>query len=306
MSGGKTSEEKEMTKEKRKWGDRWDGRYLKDINGLNKILMNVCPNRTDAEVSMHDVLDATEVIRYMEKKNQEHPNYKTTIFHCFVSAVERMIYERPDMNRFIQGHKMYQRNDITISFVAKRRFADGAQESLMVIKAKDDDTLDTVSHRIYGDVTQMRSVGKSGGGADDTVDTLAKLPPVLLMFVVRVIRWLDFWGIAPKSIAKGDPNFTTVLCSNLGSIQACSAAHHLNNYGTNSIMVTLGMLHKEEMLMPDGHKEIRDVVDYCATVDERISDGFYFAKSVKLLKYLFAHPEIMDKPLNEPSGYTYD
>ena len=93
--------------------------------------------------------------------------------------------------------------------------------------------------------------------------------------------------------------------SNLGSIKCPSVYHHLNNYGTNSFMCTIGTLHKEEVLMDDGHKEIRDIVEVGVTIDERIGDGFYFARSLKLLKYIFAHPELLEKPLAEPSGFDY-
>ena len=58
--------------------------------------------------------------------------------------------------------------------------------------------------------------------------------------------------------------------------------------------------------MPDGTKQMRDVVDIGATLDERIADGFYFARSLKLVKHIFEHPELLDKPLSEPSGYQYD
>ena len=103
----------------------------------------------------------------------------------------------------------------------------------------------------------------------------------------------------------GDPNYSTILCSNLGSIKAPSVYHHLNNYGTTSIMITFGTLHKEELIMPDGTKQIRDVLDFGATLDERIADGFYFARSMKLVKHIFAHPELLDRPLGEESGFEY-
>ena len=31
------------------------------------------------------------------------------------------------------------------------------------------------------------------------------------------------------------------------------------------------------------------------TLDERIADGFYFARSLKLIKHLFKNPELLDK-----------
>ena len=48
-----------------------------------------------------------------------------------------------------------------------------------------------------------------------------------------------------------------------------------------------------------------DLVDIGATVDERIADGFYFARSLKLIKHIFAHPELLEKPLGENSGFMY-
>jgi len=151
---------------KRKFGDRRDGRWIKDVTGLQTIMMHIMPNRTDAEVCLHDELDATEILKYIEKKNAEHDNYKTTVFHCFVVAVARMLKERPKLNRFIQGRKTYERDEITLSFMAKRRFADNAEEAFMTVNAKDTDTLDIISHRIYGDVKEVRKSEHSTGGID--------------------------------------------------------------------------------------------------------------------------------------------
>ena len=35
-------------------------------------------------------------------------------------------------------------------------------------------------------------------------------------------------------------------------------------------------------------------------------DGFYFAKSLRLLTHIFENPELLDKPLGEPSGFDYE
>ena len=290
---------------KRKWGDRRDGRWVK-APGLQTVMAYLMPKRTDCEVYLNDKLDATALLQYLERKNALHPEYKTTVFHCMIMGMARMVKERPKMNRFIQGYRMYERDDISISFVVKRRFADGGEESLMVLVPKDDDTLDTVSRKIVGDVKETRRSETSTGGVDALLDGFAKLPRPILMLAIRIIRYLDFWGINPKVLTQGDPNYTTILCSNLGSIKAPAVYHHLNNYGTNSVMVTIGTLHKEELVMPDGTKAIRDVIDFGATLDERIADGFYFARSLRLLKHIFAHPELLDQPLGQPSGFQYE
>ena len=81
--------------------------------------------------------------------------------------------------------------------------------------------------------------------------------------------------------------------------------HHLNNYGTNSVMITIGAIHKVPVVGEDGKVQIRDYVDIGATLDERIADGFYFARSLKLIQHICAHPELLDRPLQEESNYEY-
>lgn len=295
-----------MKEEKKRWGDRRDGRLVRDITGLQAIMMHIWPNRTDCEVYLNDKIDATELMHYLEEKNASHPDYKTTLFHCAITGLARMVKERPKMNRFVQGRRTYQRDEISISFVCKRRFTDHAEEALMVLIPKDTDTLDTISKKIVGDVKETRKSEHATGGIDSILDIFAKIPRPLLMLLIRMIRWLDFWGKCPKFLTEGDTHYTSILCSNLGSIKCPSVYHHLSNYGTNSIIITIGTLHKEEMLMPDGHREVRDVIDIGATLDERIADGFYFAKSLKLIKYIFANPELLDKPIGEDSGFEYN
>ena len=294
-----------MEKKKRRWGDRRDARFVRDVPGLQTVMAHLMPNRTDCEVYLSDKIDATELMAYLEKKNASHPEYKTTIFHCAITGLARMVRERPLMNRFIQGRRMYERDEISLSFVCKRRFTDHAEEALMFLVPKDTDTLDDISRKIVGDVQETRKSEHATGGVDSLLDTLASLPRPILMFVIWIIRCMDFWGVNPRFITDGDPNYSTILCSNLGSIKCPSVYHHLNNYGTNSIMVTIGTLHKEELLMEDGTRQIRDVIDIGATLDERIADGFYFARSLRLIKHIFAPPELLDKPLGEDSGFTY-
>lgn len=285
-------------------GDRRDGRRV-EAPGLQTVMTALFPNRTDTEVFMKDILDVTELMKFIEAKNEGRTDGKMTIFHCFITALARMLYERPKMNRFIQGYRIYERNEISLSFVAKRRFTDGAEEALMYLVPDSTDTVDDISRKIIGDVREARKSEHATGGVDELLDKFAALPRPVFAASIRLIRYLDFWGLNPSFITAGDPNYSSILVANLGSIKAPSVYHHLNNYGTNSIMVTIGTLHKEELLMEDGRKELRDVVDIGATLDERIADGFYFARSLKLLRHIFSHPELLDRPLYEPSGFDY-
>ena len=292
-------------KRKKRFGDRRDAWWVRDVPGLNTVMMHLMPSRTACEVFMNDTFDVTEILRYCEEKNAGHPEYKTTLFHCLLMAVARMVRERPKMNRFIQGRRMYERYDISLSFVAKRRFSDHAEEALMFFTPKDTDTLDSLSYKIAGQVKETKKSEHSTGGIDATVDAFAKIPRLLLIPIIGIIRCLDFWGVNPKFLTDGDTNYSTVLLTNLGSIKGPAVYHHLNDYGTNSIVAAIGTIHKEELVMPDGSKQIRDVVDLGATLDERIADGFYFVRSLKLVKHIFAHPELLDQPIGEPSNFDF-
>ena len=267
---------------------RKDAVLLNDPDPFHSIVPYVMPKRTEAEVSSEVTFDITELLSFIKKHNEEQgTNYK--LFHCICMAIAKTIYHRPKMNIFIAGRKFWQRNDITLSFVAKQKFADEAQETLMTLKVDGDMDLDRVSRIILGDVKKARSSGTNS--LDKTMELVGKLPRFVLEIFFWILSRMEYHGIYPEDLAKGDPNYTTCLLSNLGSIGADNCYHHLSNFGTNSMMGTIGTMYKEEG---------RDKVKMTITLDERIADGFYFAKSLKLLKYILEHPEMLTSKVSDP------
>jgi pyruvate/2-oxoglutarate dehydrogenase complex dihydrolipoamide acyltransferase (E2) component len=111
---------------------------------------------------------------------------------------------------------------------------------------------------------------------------------------------LEYFGVMPASLMKGDPNYSTALLSNLGSIGAGAPYHHLSNYGTCSIMITIGTMRKEMRKMEDGSMQERTLLNATFTIDERIADGFYFAKSLRITRYLLEHPEHLLETMETP------
>ena len=289
---------------KRKFGDRKDAVRIRDLDGLHVIMMHLMPKRTESEVYMEFPIDVTELLKYIDQKNQENPDYKTTMFHCIVTAVARVVQMRPYLNRFICGRKLYQRNDITLSFVAKRQFQDHAEESLMTLTAVDQMNLEYVTRKVVGDVQEMRK-HQGGEGLNSTIDFLGKFPNFVLRPFFGLLQLLSSSGHLPSFLTEGDTNHTSVLLSNLGSIKCGCCYHHLNNYGTNSIIITVGVIHREPKVMEDGTIAVRDVVNLGFTADERIADGFYFARSLKLAQHLVTHPQLLDIPLKEDIEYEF-
>lgn len=288
--------------EKRKRGDRRDGRRIRSLDGLHCIMLHLMPKRTEAEVYLEHSIDVTELMDFVARKNSGNADYKTTVFHCVVAGIGRVVQARPYLNRFICGRKLYARNDITLSFVAKRKFQDHAEESLMTITAHDDTSLTTISRKITGDVNQLRHE-KGSNDFDAIIDRVGHLPGPILHLFIGLLQRLSAIGRLPEGLTQGDTNHTTVLLSNLGSIQCDCCYHHLNNYGTNSIMVTVGVIRDVPQLMEDGSVSVRKIMKLGFTADERIADGFYFAKSLKLLEYLLTHPQLLEVPLGEEIAY---
>ena len=276
---------------------RRDGVRVKGLDGFHNILPYIMPKRTEAEVSMTEQFDVTDLVRYMKERNEEEGT-ELKIFHAICTAVARTIYHRPKLNWFISGKRFYERKDITLSFVVKQKFRDDADESLMFLKVEPDMNLDSISKMILGDVEKLRR--EKSNDLDRLMDFVGSLPRPVLEVFFGSLRVLEYHGIMPKALTDGDPNYSSVLLANLGSIGADSCYHHLNNYGTCSFMITIGVLHKEQKLMYDGSWQERDVINCTFTLDERLSDGFYNAKSLRIAKYLLEHPESLVEEIREP------
>ena len=276
---------------------RRDGVRIKDVDGFHSIVPYIMPKRTEAEVSMTEQFDVTDLIDWMAKRN-ESEGTQLKIFHAICTAVARTIYHRPKLNIFISGRTYYQRNDITLSFVVKQKFEDAGDETLMFLKVEPDMDLDKISKLILGDVAKVRE--EKSNDLDKVMNFFGSLPRPFLEAFFGSLKVLEYHGIMPKSLTAGDPNYSSVMLANLGSIGSDSCYHHLSNYGTCSFMVTIGVLHKEQKLMYDGTLQERDVINCTFTLDERLSDGFYNAKSLRIAKYLLEHPQALEEEIRKP------
>lgn len=286
---------------KKKLGDRRDGTLIRDLDSMHFIMPMLYPNRCDNEAFISECIDLTNANKYLEKKNALDPEYKYNLFQLIVTAMLKTITLRPKMNRFIANKNMYQRNELTASFVVKKLFADNGAEALAIIRAKGDDNLDTIHEAIYRQVSSCRSEKKDG--SSEAMDTFQRLPRFIAKTGVAMIRFLDRHGWVPKSLIATDPYYTSVVLTNLGSIKLHSGYHHLTNWGTNSIFCAVGEKKLRPFYQPDGSVEMRESIDIGLTIDERIADGYYYSKTVRLLRKLLENPELLEFPLEEGVEY---
>lgn len=164
-----------MSEYKKRWGDRRDARWVREVDGMHAIMPHLMPKRTDAEVYLAARMDVTEALAYLQKKNEGEEEYRATLFHCFIMAVAKTVYLRPLLNRYISGRRVYERDKITLGFVVKKRFEDHSEESLMVTEALEDWTLTEVTKKVVGKVHTVR--GQDSFGLDNTLDPAEKTAP---------------------------------------------------------------------------------------------------------------------------------
>lgn len=289
------------SKTKRKFGDRKDAKLIRDADPLHTFMPYLLLGRTDNEALLNDEIDLSAVLAYLEKKNENSPDFKYTIFHVIIAALAKTIYLRPAMNRFMQGHRLYQRNDISFSFIVKRAFSDKAEEALVIMKMREDSDLspiEQVYQKVKSEVHKIRTEN-SQGGTLDVINVLNRVPRPLLRVVAKFLFWLEYHGWLPSALEKVDPYHSTCFISNLGSIKMTASYHHLIDWGTNSFFVIIGEKQLKPLFCADGSYEMREMLPLGFTIDERIADGFYFANSIKYLRYILAHPEILDEPFTK-------
>ena len=287
-----------MSKEKtkKKWGDRRDGKLIK-VPAMAKV-MTYIKNREESYVYINRKFDVTDLVAYMKKKKVKNPDL--TYFHAFSIAIAKTIYNRPKLNNFIMNHKFYHRNDVILTFTARISYDDDKDKEIMaLIKVAPEDNIFDLSNKIKEKVNKFRNQ-KEQTSTDDSLDALGKLPNWFLKIIVApLFKWLDRHDKLPKSLNEEFLYNSSVILSNLGSIK-CGAIHHnLTNFGTNSIILTIGDIHKEQVVMPNGKVEIRDIVEFGINLDERIGDGVYFSKSVNLLDYIMRNPETLEERADE-------
>ena len=282
-----------MSKSKRRWGDRIDATLVRDNDPLHFFMPYLYPNRADNEAVLQEEVDLTALNAFLAEKNKGLTTDKYTLMHAVCTALVRTITLRPKLNYFIKGNRLYKRNDISLSFVVKKQFADTGKEALAFRKFGPETTIDSLHQTIMEEIHDCRSdkVDNSTAG----MELFTHLPRWLMRIAIRILFLLDYYGRVPQSLIKADPNYSTVLISNLGSIKLNANYHHLSNWGTCSLFLVIGEKHMAPIFQPDGSYEMHEVVNLSITLDERIADGYYYAKSIQIFKHLLQHPELLNE-----------
>jgi hypothetical protein len=86
------------------------------------------------------------------------------------------------------------------------------------------------------------------------------------------------------------PFYCTAFLTNVGSLKLDAPFHHNYEMGNCGIFIALGKVKTEKFIRSDNQIGERKVVNMRYTVDDRIVDGIYTGRAMKLLKDYVEHP----------------
>lgn len=279
---------------KRRFGDRIDGRLLRTYPPYNKFTPFIMKKRTDATNYFFDSIEVTEIDRWLREKRAE--GYKGMgMLHLFLAAYVRTVASRPALNRFVSGQRVYAHNYIETVMTVKKAFSDDAEETTIKIKFLPSDTVFDIYRKINEKIDEVKA-NVEDNGTDKFVRTFANLPRIVLNSVVGFLKMLDYFGWLPQSLLDISPFHGSMIITDLGSLGIPPVHHHIYDFGNLTVFVAFGAKRHCVELDASARAVERKYVDYSVSVDERTCDGFYMAGSFKYLKYYMKNPRVLEAP----------
>jgi hypothetical protein len=271
---------------------RPDATYLRDVPAFRRIVPYLMRTRTEAAVYFPQRIEVDGLLAWLDEVNADRaPEDRVTLFHVLVTAIARTVKLRPEVNRFIVGRRTYQHDDISIAFVVKTAMVEDAPETEVRLVFTGDETVEQVRERVETAVVRKRT--SLGGRDDQLVDFFAPAPRPVLDLVARLVARLDYHNALPSFLRDAIPLYTSVYLVNVGSIGIDPPFHHLYEYGSSSVFVAVGAIRKEPVVDEHGEIVVRRCLNAVYTLDERASDGFYFARTAEVFRRLVSEPSLL-------------
>ena len=221
-----------------------------------------------------------------------------TYTDIMLTSLVRLLYLRPKLNYFINHNVIYEHNDISICMVVKKQLADDGEDVDLKFHFTGRESLSEVKAYVE-DLIAKNIKPDSVYGTTDKADAFGKLPNWLFRLALKIVRWLDRHNMMPKSLIEASCFHASAFLTNLKSIKNDAIFHHLYEFGNCSLFVAMG----KEKIAPvvEKNKELKlgKVMNLGITMDERVADGFYFAKSLRVWKDMFANPDCLLETMPE-------
>jgi hypothetical protein len=280
---------------------RPDGTPVDGLHPLRVLMPHVMPTRTGSTVFFDQTLDLSRTLPWLSE--QQAQGRRVTFFHLVLAGLVRTLHERPQLHRFVVGRRIYQRKHVELSFAVKKALRDDAALTTVKVRFEPGDQLDDVVRRVDGAIAQGK--GQSATASEREMAATAWLPGPVLALLLALQRGLDAWNLLPWPMIRSDPLYASAFLANLGSIGLDAPYHHLYEYGTVPIFAALGRIQKLPFVDGDGNLAVRDSVVVRWSLDERVADGLYCARSLELFRAFVEEParlQAAGSRLGTPSG----
>jgi len=280
-----------MANRKRRFGDRKDGRRLRTLDPIESLSPYIMVTRGDSLTYFVDKFETTEVDRYVRQKRSSGLE-GFGILHVIIAAYVRMLSQKPRINRFISGQKIFARGKIEINMVIKKKLSANDAETVIKIYFDHADTAEDVYHR-FEDALNA-ALAEDENNIVGTARMINYIPGLFKKFTVWFLRLLDYFGLVPLSLLKVSPFHGSMFITSLGSLGIPPVFHHLYNLGNVPVFLAFGAKRYENQIDDLGKVVKKKFIDYTFVTDERICDGFYYASGLKLFRAYLARPSVLD------------
>ena len=279
-------------KRKKRLGDRREGRRVRTLPAMSYVVPFIMKDRSDAQNFFEDVIDITNIEKFLDEKHRE--GYTDmTLLHVILAAYVRVVSERPGINRFLSGQRIFARDDIECVMTIKKELTLESPDTCIKVKFDPRDN-------IYNVYKKFRVVAKAAveetTDFDDTARKLTKLPRPLFRAAIKLLYFLDYHGILPKALLKVSPFHGSMIITSMGSLGIPAIFHHLYNFGNLPLFLSYGNIFTADAVKRDGTRERHRFVTFKVVTDERICDGYYYASCFKRIKRYLLHPELLNEP----------
>ncbi len=291
----KSQTKPEKKKRKRRFGDRREGRRLRTLHGMQVAMPFIMKDRADACNTFADELDignADALVSEQLKAGKD----GFSMLHVIIAAYVRTLATCPYLNRFVSGQRVYARNKIEVVMTIKKEMKADSPDTCIKVEFDPYDTVFDIYDKFNAAVDIVKNNIDEEHGSDGVANFFKKFPRLPFRWTVKVIGWLDYWGLCPKALMDALPFWGSMIITSMGSLGIKPIYHHLYNFGNLPVFVSYGT--KRKVIELDKHGEIktRRVIDMKIVTDERTCDGFQYATAFKTWKKLIEHPECLKNP----------
>lgn len=280
---------------KRKLGDRKDGRRLRTIEPITTLIPFFMKERNEASNLISDSVELTPIDSYVkEKKKAGLTNFNA--MHVLVASYVRSVSQKPGVNRFVSGSRIYARNSIEVIMEVKKELKLNAPATMLKFKFNPYDTAEDVYHEMNNKIIAYQESKEDMDGFDKIARFLTYVPTFIYKFVVKIMLWQDSHGHLPEFIREASPGHGSLVITSMASLGIPSIFHHLYDFGNCPMFISFSTARHAYEMNKEGQVEKRHYLDINYTVDDRICDGVYYASGLREIRKHLKNPSSLDTP----------